>query len=644
MEFTHYVIVAVDSVSYEELKADDEPVIKMDMEKDFELGDSKVFKTTLSPHTLEFQRLLLARLFMLIQLLNFGFEVIISDADTVWISHPFGLFDLMEKQGAKGVYSNDFNCLLSSSISSEKQIFPSFSAAAFHPDVMLIDLLRLLLEKEKESLLPSSKSVVEGNLLMNEVRVLIEVLSTMVSRTPEGTKFTMQPVSRRVIASATCYRGQMRPRDDLMALHFGYEVPLIQRKMAIKWFSLWLLDSDDHCPFSPTISQDSGINSQTEERAHSEEAERGGGNEKGEDEGPIDLTIRVLVSTFTLPDNLQRLLDSLRAANYFKHRVNLQLIVEKRHPAINTNYSDNTARLRVSDAFLWPHGSKHITFSVAPGGMSQQWIESWWPTFDYDRLPEFSLFIDSSTTFEVSPLYFNWLKNVIHKHILSRSLLSNGFGEGDDFSLSSTPPLFISLQPAATGLTVGERVQYFTAPSTLLEPLVATSVPGIQGLVVSNWHWRQFRIWHDNGTSHLVSDPNDSSRLFTALSPIIKGKVASNQWLQEKVPQKLWLGWLIRFLFDMKGSCIYPNLPDSLALVSPASPFSSWLSLPSSVLPFQLLRREKEIPGGNARFLLTKTTQMTPLYDLCGRQVNRLPDPNSPFFCSSPSSSSFPST
>lgn len=111
--------------------------------------------------------------------------------------------------------------------------------------------------------------------------------------------------------------------------------------------------------------------------------------------------LRLIVLTVDRPRSLNRLLESLRQADFGGDTIDLDIIVDKPKTGPSSSW---LATIDIAHGAAWAHGRKAIRVREQFAGLRKQWFEAWIPHFDSER----ALILEDDV--QVSPYFWRWLK------------------------------------------------------------------------------------------------------------------------------------------------------------------------------------------------------------------------------------------
>ena len=318
-------------------------------------------------------------------------------------------------------------------------------------------------------------------------------------------------------------------------------------------------------------------------------------------------TLVIKVLSFTRADSLDRLLQSLTAADYGADRVHLDISIDKLSPPTDGSPRHNTsvyeaernahARVvNVSSRFEWPHGTKQWRIHDTHVGLVGQWLNAWLPAAHDDS----TFVVVLEDDMEVSPVYYQWLKALICKyyfdpqqfdpnlygislqnqrHVVghnkklqqavmaetkwkkAQQMAQQREAEAADSSQqslnsSSTQPGSalndtLSLPPISIDMADIVDMRGKLAGSTVYR----YQLVGTWGLLLFPQHWRSFVQWYREKTQ-----PASSTAALSAFTPCVPFLESSVWWARR--PAAVWSQWLIRYTFERGWYCMYSHWDD----------------------------------------------------------------------------------
>lgn len=282
--------------------------------------------------------------------------------------------------------------------------------------------------------------------------------------------------------------------------------------------------------------------------------------EAGESDRPPEF--RVVVLTHSRRESLQRLLSSLRDAEYDGERVDLDVWIDRSRidpddprvvaaapsafsrllPAVLRTFPASGPPLAAapdadvvdtSTLFSWPHGVKTVHVWDTHVGIWGQWIDSWRPS--QADPSEAAVILEDDL--EVSPLYYRWLRG-------ARQAYSN---RKDVFGYTLQRGM---LRANQTGF--GRRPLRIPPH----EPVYLYQLLGSWGYAPDAQHWAQFRDWF-----HVASCTRD-------YHPYVEGLIPTRWYIKQERARSMWTMWHIKYAHARHLFTAYANLQQERTLAA----------------------------------------------------------------------------
>lgn len=168
--------------------------------------------------------------------------------------------------------------------------------------------------------------------------------------------------------------------------------------------------------------------------------------------------IDISVITRDRPNSLARLLNSLSAARYFGDSIDLRLNVEQ---------DCDFETLRISQGYMWRHGSFFLHHRIVHGGLLPAVVESWYPRNN----DTYGLLLEDDV--ELSPLFYAWVKMAILKYRFVHFLWLI-------FVILSLPMLAVDMTPQSTNHLTSSGSVYTSKSTSNYAPKAGShSTPGL---------------------------------------------------------------------------------------------------------------------------------------------------------------------
>nr|XP_022312737.1 uncharacterized protein LOC111117800 [Crassostrea virginica] len=236
--------------------------------------------------------------------------------------------------------------------------------------------------------------------------------------------------------------------------------------------------------------------------------------------------LRIIVVVYNRPHSLERLLNSLNEANYFKDKVQLDVWIDRSKKDGSIHYGT----YYTASQFRFLHGGYKIHNHTQHVGIYGQWIGTWNPA---PESSEIAVILEDDLT--VSKHFYRWLKNV-HKKYDGRTDVAGYALQGRSIKHGG----------AAGNLRGPDNDVCFLYP-----------ILGTWGFSPHRESWRHFVEWYQTASR----DPT--------FQPLVPG-ILPTQWWQVFQKQGkvdgMWSMWHIYHAWNNKLWTLYPNLPDSRGL------------------------------------------------------------------------------
>lgn len=236
--------------------------------------------------------------------------------------------------------------------------------------------------------------------------------------------------------------------------------------------------------------------------------------------------LRIIVVVYNRPQSLERLLNSLNEAHYFKHNVELEVWIDRS----KKDGSIHNATYYAASKFKFLHGKYKVCNHTKHVGIYGQWIDTWNPAPDSK---EIAVILEDDLT--VSKHFYLWLINV-HRKYDDRTDLAGYALQGRSMKHGG----------AAGNLRGPDKDVCFMYP-----------ILGTWGYSPHHKNWLRFVEWYKN----VSKDPS--------FQPLVPGILPSQWWQVFQKQGKtdgMWSMWHIYHAWNNKLWTLYPNLEDSRGL------------------------------------------------------------------------------
>jgi len=391
--------------------------------------------------TVGYQGLINSRISFVLEILQRGYQVLLCDADIVFLRNPFLFLDLNLDLQA-GAHKSE---KVTGGFISIKASTPAIS---FWTEVFEKHT-KLFKEMQQQQEFDPHKSTEQE--IINHMLLGPEKQSLKWGRLPHEVVadgyafFISQAVQKNGIWPA--------------AIHNNYVIGKENKKSRLRTASLWLLqDSSGKCrppavlppPPPPLPSSRSPASF---------------------------LSIKVL--TFNRPSSLAKLLWWLFRADYLGDRVSLVIYVDKAGGKGEEGGEAKREReqvVEVARSFKWPYGEKKVVVRKKAEGLLNQWLNSWLPTSEQ----EVAMILEDDNI--VSPFFYRWLKDMVGRFY---------------FDPANHDPRIFGIAMQNQHMIPG---RYPTTPSSLLPPDILYyryQQMSTWGPVFFPGHWREFLKWYE---------------------------------------------------------------------------------------------------------------------------------------------------
>lgn len=236
--------------------------------------------------------------------------------------------------------------------------------------------------------------------------------------------------------------------------------------------------------------------------------------------------LRIIVVVYNRPQPLERLLNSLNEAHYFKHNVELEVWIDRS----KKDGSIHNATYYAASKFKFLHGEYKVYNHTKHVGIYGQWIDTWNPAPDSR---EIAVILEDDLT--VSKHFYLWLINV-HRKYDDRTDLAGYALQGRSMKHGG----------AAGNLRGPDKDVCFMYP-----------ILGTWGYSPHLKNWLRFVEWYKN----VSKDPS--------FQPLVPGILPSQWWQVFQKQGKtdgMWSMWHIYHAWNNKLWTLYPNFEDSRGL------------------------------------------------------------------------------
>lgn len=320
--------------------------------------------------SVSYQGLMNTRTEFIYKILQKGYNVLLSDIDTIFLRNPFLFFDYtLDVQG--GAHKQ-------SKLTGGFIFFRSTEVArSVWVKVVLQHREMMKKIKELESFDPHS---------MTEQELLNQILSSNV--VPDAKwgviKENVVADGKRFFMDKTTQTNGEWPA----VIHNNYIIGAGNKQQRFVNTSLWMVDENFKCvPLVPPLP------------AAPPKIEN------------VRMTIKVLA--FNRPKPLLRLLQSLDAADFMGDQVSLTFFIDYPNEEAAGDHQvliDRGKVIKLAQAYRWKNGPKKVVVRKEHYGLANQWLNSWFPT----DLSEVCLFLEDDNV--LAPEGYIWLKKVIQNY------------------------------------------------------------------------------------------------------------------------------------------------------------------------------------------------------------------------------------
>lgn len=255
------------------------------------------------------------------------------------------------------------------------------------------------------------------------------------------------------------------------------------------------------------------------------------------------IPFQIVVLTRDRKESLQRLLDSLRNAQYDGDRADLRIWVDRASLGWNAiSAVKNVLRRNVgvdrevvlaASNFEWPHGEKTVNVWDRHVGIWGQWLDTWRPSGNDDN--ESSVILEDDL--EVSPMYYRWLQGAKAAYGKRADIFGYTLQRG-------------TLRANQTGFgRRGLRVKGS-------EKCYLYLLLGSWGYAPEAKRWAEFREWYHEKSCEF------------GYHPYVEGLIPTKWYKKQERKRSMWTMWHIKFA-DMRNLyTVYANLEGSRTLAS----------------------------------------------------------------------------
>lgn len=236
--------------------------------------------------------------------------------------------------------------------------------------------------------------------------------------------------------------------------------------------------------------------------------------------------LRIIVVVYNRPQSLERLLNSLNEADYFKHKVFLEVWIDRS----KKDGSIHNATYYAASKFKFLHGEYMVHNHTKHVGIYGQWIGTWNPAPDSN---EIAVILEDDLS--VSRHFYRWLINV-HRKYDDRMDLAGYALQGRSMKHGG----------AAGNLRGTDKDVCFMYP-----------ILGTWGYSPHRKNWLRFVEWYRNVSRDQT------------FQPLVPGILPSQWWTifqKQGKTEGMWSMWHIYYAWNNKLWTLYPNLADSRGL------------------------------------------------------------------------------
>jgi len=228
---------------------------------------------------------------------------------------------------------------------------------------------------------------------------------------------------------------------------------------------------------------------------------------------------RLIVMTMNRAESLQRLLNSIRRAQYEGDRVDLDIWIDR----IDSTAPLNRNISRVVTGFSWPYGAKTIYTRRQPGGLYQQWMYTW----DLNSPGDIAVILEDDL--EVSPAFYQWLKVARSKY-------------GNDADVGGYTLQRQVLRPRKPPPAVYQGNLRLPADVTVFK----YRLQGSWGFAPKREKWREFLRWYESKRILGEKPYVDNLKTTEWYKGQERGEIAPTMWTQ----------WWIKFADERNYFCV----------------------------------------------------------------------------------------
>ncbi|CAF1937112.1 unnamed protein product [Rotaria magnacalcarata] len=499
IEFRNYILLAEDLEAYKILRAANEPVF---ISKEQSLNTSS--KSEAKYGSYAFQITMMYRLEFLMRVLRAGFHFLSADMDTLWLSNPFNYI------------SHDLSITIQGQTHKQTKMSGGFiiihatsKGRKLWQDVIKCQNQNLVDLREQQHLKrkrPTSdfteQECINNRLNTTKMNLLDPYLF------PDGRSFfdLHRPQSRGIVP---------------VVIHGNWLVGL---EAKIKRLRSWNLLASTGSSCDPL---ENGIPYSLSKRSN-----------------PVRIRIRIL--TYNRLQSLQRLFESLQAANYLNDSVALDISVDR--PSSEAGSSEKEQWKQVMEyvgdgethpsKFKWSHGPLSIIVHKKHVGLPGQWTVS----TDHQDV---QLFLEDDVV--VSPHFYIFLKQAIDFYYINESNYDSRM-----FGLSMQHQHTVLGQRTGFSIrSIDKELNETGAPTFFKYQLLGT-----WGAVFFPEHWRAFLEWITTIKIENIEE---------GCTP--GGLLSTQWWVSRHLAGRMWTHWFIRFVYERGWYSLYTNFPNREALI-----------------------------------------------------------------------------
>lgn len=354
LDIKNYVFAATDETVFDYLKSLKEPVFRREL-RIVEDGQSMEFNTA------PFLQFMLARTQLVYDILQKGYNVLLTDTDTVWLEDPYAFI-----YGLKDF--NDYHLIAAADDNTACGGFLLLKASN-----QCIRLWKEVLDDFRANPGVNEQAVLYNKLQSSPVKYMLLPPDLFVSG---HDFFDLDKLTN-------FQNGNPFPK----VIHNNYIVGHDAKRERFLNFGLWKVqDVQSGMCVIP--------------------------NQPGSDilPKPESISFTVKVITYDRLDSLKRLLDSLERADYGGDTIFVEIFVDHPNTMTSSSLQMKHKIWNLVNNWKFSHGTKRVHIRNSNAGLSGQWFEIWTPC-DYN---EVALAVEDDI--ELSPFWYKWLKHAVNTY------------------------------------------------------------------------------------------------------------------------------------------------------------------------------------------------------------------------------------